>query len=169
MVEVVEKLHESCSIAVLDSADIVYVARVPTSERIMSINLGLGTRLPAQATSMGRVLLAYRPPGEVAQLLERIAPLKRYTPKTITDPDELMQELKQIKKQGWAMIDQELEVGLRSVAVPIFDFGGCAVAALNIGTHASRWTVSALQKDALPALKAAAQSISELLSPGKAA
>jgi IclR family pca regulon transcriptional regulator len=67
------------------------------------------------------------------------------------------------------MIDQELEVGLRSVAVPIFDFGGCAVAALNIGTQASRWTVSALQKDALPVLRAAAQSISELLSPGKAA
>jgi IclR family pca regulon transcriptional regulator len=169
MVEVVEKLHESCSIAVLDGADIVYVARVPTSERIMSINLGLGTRLPAQATSMGRVLLAYRPPGEGAQLLERIAPLRKYTSKTITDPDELLQELKQIKKQGWAMIDQELEVGLRSVAVPIFDFGGCAVAALNIGTQASRWTVSALQKDALPVLRAAAQSISELLSPGKAA
>ena len=169
MVEVVERLHESCSIAVLDGADVVYVARVPTSERIMSINLGLGTRLPAQATSMGRVLLAHRPSGEVEQLLKRIAPLKRYTPKTITAADELMQELKQIRKQGWAVIDQELEVGLRSLAVPIFDFGGCAVAALNIGTHASRWTVSALQKDALPVLKTAARSISELLAPGKAA
>ena len=169
LVEAVAKLHESCSIAVLDGADIVYVARVPTAERIMSINLGLGTRLPAQATSLGRVLLAYRPPGEVEELLQRTGALKKYTPRTITNPGELMEALKQVRKQGWALIDQELELGLRSLAVPIFDFTGCAVAALNIGTQASRWTVSALQKDALPVLKTTAQSISALLSPGKAA
>jgi IclR family pca regulon transcriptional regulator len=169
MVEVVERLHESCSIAVLDGAEIVYVARVPTSERIMSINLGLGTRLPAHATSMGRVLLAWRPPGEVAGLAARSGGLRQYTPRTVTDPDQLNDLLKQVRKQGWAMVDQELELGLRSLAVPIFDFTGSAVAALNIGTQASRWTVSALQKDALPALKAAAQSISALLSAGKAA
>lgn len=169
LVEVVEKLHESCSIAVLDGAEIVYVARVPTAERIMSINLGLGTRLPAHATSMGRVLLAHRSPGEVEGLLQRTGSLKKYTPRTITDPDELMEALKQVRKQGWAMIDQELELGLRSLAVPIFDFAGCAVAALNIGTQASRWTVNALQKDALPVLRGAAQSIAALLSPGKAA
>jgi IclR family pca regulon transcriptional regulator len=167
MVEVVEKLHESCSIAVLDGADIVYVARVPTSERIMSINLGLGTRLPAFHTSMGRAMLAYRPAAEVQALLKRISPLRQYTPKTVTDPRELMADLEQVKKQGWALIDQELEVGLRSLAVPVFDFNNCAVAALNIGTQASRWTVSALQKDALPALRAAAQSINVLLTPGK--
>ena len=169
LVEVVERLHESCSIAVLDGAEIVYVARVPTSERIMSINLGLGTRLSAHATSMGRILLAFRPPAEAAALLARAAPLKRYTPRTITDPDELMEMLKPVRKQGWALVDQELELGLRSLAVPILDFNGCAVAALNIATQASRWTVSALQKDALPVLKAAAQSVSALLSPGKAA
>jgi IclR family pca regulon transcriptional regulator len=167
MVEVVEKLHESCSIAVLDGTDIVYVARVPTSERIMSINLGLGTRLPAFHTSMGRAMLAYRPPAEVQTLLKRISPLRQYTPKTITDTRELLAELEQVRKQGWAMIDQELEVGLRSLAVPIFDFNHCAVAALNIGTQASRWTVSALQKDALPVLRAAAQSVNVLLAPGK--
>lgn len=167
MVEVVEKLHESCSIAVLDGADIVYVARVPTSERIMSINLGLGTRLPAHATSLGRAMLAYHPPAEVAQLLKRIYPLKKYTPKTVADVAEVMRELEQVKKQGWALVDQELELGLRSVAVPIFDVMGCAVAAINIGTQASRWTVAALQKDALPALRSAAQSISTLLAPGK--
>lgn len=169
MVEVVERLHESCSIAVLDGTDIVYVARVPTSERIMSINLGLGTRLPAFHTSMGRAMLAYRPASEVQGLLKRGAPLRQYTPRTVTDARELLSSLEQVRKQGWALVDQELEVGLRSLAVPVFDFNGCAVAALNIGTQASRWTVSALQKDALPALKQAAQSISALLSPGKPA
>jgi len=167
MVEVVERLHESCSIAVLDGIDIVYVARVPTSERIMSINLGLGTRLPAFHTSMGRAMLAYRTQAEVQALINRIAPLRQYTPKTITDPRELLAELEQVKKQGWAMIDQELEVGLRSLAVPILDFAGCAVASINIGTQASRWTVSALQKDALPVLRTAAQAVSALLAPGK--
>ncbi len=168
MVNVVETLHESCSIAVLDGVDIVYVARVPTAERIMSINLGLGTRLPALHTSMGRAMLAYRAVSELQTLLKRQSPLRQYTPKTVTDARELMAELEQVKKQGWAMVDQELEVGLRSLAVPIFDFNGCAVAAINIGTQASRWTVSALQKDALPVVRQAAQAITALLRPGKA-
>jgi IclR family pca regulon transcriptional regulator len=169
MVEVVEKLHESCSIAVLEGTDIVYVARVPTSERIMSINLGIGTRLPALHTSMGRAMLAYRAPAEVQGLLKRAGPIRQYTPKSIADPREVIANLEQVRKQGWALVDQELEVGLRSLAVPIFDFDGCAVAALNIATHASRWTVSALQKDALPVLRQAAQAVSALLSPGKPA
>lgn len=169
LVEVVEKLHESCSIAVLDGTDIVYVARVPTAQRIMSINLGVGTRLPAFHTSMGRAMLAHRPPAEVQALLKRLSPLPAYTPKSISDPREMLACLEQVRKQGWALVDQELEVGLRSLAVPIFDYNGCAIAALNIGTQASRWTVSALQKDALPALKQAAQAVSALLSPGKQA
>jgi IclR family transcriptional regulator, pca regulon regulatory protein len=169
MVEVVEKLHESCSIAVLEGTDIVYVARVPTSERIMSVNLGLGTRLPAFHTSMGRAILAHLPKAEVQALLKRTAPMRQYTPKAVTDARELMALLEQVKKQGWALVDQELEVGLRSLAVPIFDFKGCPVGALNIATHASRWTMGALQKDALPVLRQAAHSVSALLSPGKAA
>jgi IclR family pca regulon transcriptional regulator len=169
MVDVVEKLHESCSIAVLDGTDIVYVARVPTSERIMSINLGLGTRLPAFHTSMGRAMLAHRPPTEVQGLLKRIAPIRLYTPKTVTDARELTSDLEQVRKQGWALVDQELEVGLRSLAVPLFDFNNCAIAALNIGTQASRWTVSALQKDALPVLREAAHAISALLAPARRA
>jgi IclR family transcriptional regulator, pca regulon regulatory protein len=169
MVEVVEKLHESCSIAVLDGTDIVYVARVPTAERIMSINLGVGTRLPAVHTSMGRAILAYRPPAEVQELLERVAPIRPYTPKTVTDARELAADLEQVRKQGWALVDQELEVGLRSLAVPLFDFNNCAIAALNIATHASRWTVSALQKDALPVLREAAHAVSALLAPARRA
>jgi IclR family pca regulon transcriptional regulator len=168
MVEVVEALHESCSIAVLEGTDIVYVARVPTIERIMSINLGIGTRLPAFHTSMGRAMLAYRPLAEVQALLKRTMPMREYTPKSLTDVREVLSTLEQVRRQGWALVDQELEVGLRSLAVPILDFNNCAVAALNIATHASRWTVGALQKDALPVLKAAAQSVSALLAPGKA-
>ncbi|HZP87565.1 MAG TPA: IclR family transcriptional regulator [Burkholderiales bacterium] len=167
MVEVVEKLHESCSIAVLDGKDIVYVARVPTSQRIMSINLGLGTRLPAHATSMGRVLLAGQPESELRKMLDNIGPLPQYTPKSIVSRAELLRELQQVKKQGWALVDQELELGLRSLAVPIVDAQGAVAGALNIGTQASRWTVAALTKDALPVLRAAAQRISALLAPGR--
>jgi IclR family transcriptional regulator, pca regulon regulatory protein len=167
LVEVVEQLHESCSIAVMDGTDIVYVARVPTAERIMSINLGLGSRLPAFHTSMGRAMLAYRPPAEVQALLKRSSPLRQYTPKSVTDPRAVLADLEQVRKQGWALVDQELEVGLRSLAVPIFDFNNCAAAALNIATQASRWTVGALQKDALPVLRQAAQAVSVLLPPGK--
>ena len=165
MVELVEQVHESCSIATLDGTDIVYVARVPTSARIMSINLGIGTRLPAFATSMGRVLLAGLPNDEVSRLLEQAAPLPRYTPKTLTDAPALMREIETVRKQGWAIVDQELEAGLRSVAAPICDAENRPVAALNIGTHASRWPIQKLTQEVLPLLKQAAASISALLKP----
>ena len=165
MVELVEQVHESCSIATLDGTDIVYVARVPTSAHIMSINLGIGTRLPAFATSMGRVLLAGLPNDEVSRLLEQAAPLPRYTPKTLTDAPALMREIETVRKQGWAIVDQELEAGLRSVAAPICDAENRPVAALNIGTHASRWPIQKLTQEVLPLLKQAAASISALLKP----
>ena len=165
MVQLVERVHESCSIAVLDGSEIVYVARVPTSVRIMSINLGIGTRLPAFATSMGRVLLAGMPAEELDRLLEQASPLAKYTPKTITDPAALLREIDAVHRQGWALVDQELEMGLRSIAVPIFDAGARAIAALNIGTHASRWPIQKLTQEVLPLLKQTAASISALLAP----
>ena len=165
MVELVERVHESCSIAVLDNTEIVYVARVPTSVRIMSINLGIGTRLPAFATSMGRVLLAALSAEEVEELLTHASPLARYTPKSVVDPPALLREIDAVRRQGWALVDQELEMGLRSIAVPIFDAGGRAVAALNIGTHASRWPIQKLTQEVLPLLKQTAASISSLLAP----
>jgi IclR family pca regulon transcriptional regulator len=165
MVELVEHVHESCSIAVLDRTEIVYVARVPTSVRIMSINLGIGTRLPAFATSMGRVLLAALPTQEVEELLTRASPLTRYTPKSVVDPTVLLREIDVVRRQGWALVDQELEMGLRSIAVPIVDASGRAVAALNIGTHASRWPIQKLTQEVLPLLKQTAASISSLLAP----
>ena len=163
MVELVERVHESCSIAVLDGSEIVYVARVPTAARIMSINLGIGTRLPAFATSMGRVLLAGLPAEEVKQLLEQASPLPKYTPKTISDPGVLLREIDLVRRQGWALVDQELETGLRSIAAPIVDGGTRVVAALNIGTHASRWPIQKLTQEVLPLLKQTAASISGLV------
>ena len=165
MVQLVERVHESCSIAVLDRTEIVYVARVPTSVRIMSINLGIGTRLPAFATSMGRVLLAALPTAEVEQLLTHASPLAKYTPKSIVDPASLLREIDVVRRQGWALVDQELEMGLRSIAVPVVAENGRAVAALNIGTHASRWPIQKLTQEVLPLLKRTAASISGLLAP----
>jgi IclR family transcriptional regulator, pca regulon regulatory protein len=165
MVELVERVHESCSIAVLDRDEIVYVARVPTSVRIMSINLGIGTRLPAFATSLGRVLLAALSAEEVEAVLTHASPLARYTPKSVVDPTALLREIDVVRRQGWALVDQELEMGLRSIAVPIVDASGRAVAALNIGTHASRWPIQKLTQEVLPLLKQTAASISSLLAP----
>lgn len=162
MVELVEQVHESCSIAVLDGTDIVYVARVPTAARIMSINLGLGTRLPAIATSMGRVLLSGLPEAEVEQHIRSVSPIPQYTPKTLRDRAELLREVEQVRRQGWAMIDQELEIGLRSIAAAITDGSGRVIAAINIGTHASRWPIQKLMQEVLPRIKATAASISRL-------
>jgi IclR family pca regulon transcriptional regulator len=131
----------------------------------MSINLGIGTRLPAFATSMGRVLLAGLPNDDVERLLAQVAPLPHHTSKTITDPKELLREIEQVRRQGWALVDQELEQGLRSIAAPLVDCAGMPIAALNMGTHASRWTIQKLTQEALPLLKQTSARISALLAP----
>lgn len=164
MVELVEQVHESCSIAVLDGIDIVYVARVPTSARIMSINLGIGTRLPAFTTSMGRVLLAGLDERELVRLFKQAAPLPKYTNKTLTLESEVLHEIDLARRQGWIMVDQELETGLRSIAAPIVDADNRSVAALNIGTHASRWPIQRLTQEVVPRLRQTAQAISALLA-----
>jgi IclR family transcriptional regulator, pca regulon regulatory protein len=166
MAALVEKVHESCSIAVLDGWEIVYVARVPTAARIMSINLGLGTRLPAFATSMGRVLLAGLPAEQLGAALKSAPVLTAYTAKTIHDKVALLREVEVVRKQGWALVDQELEIGLRSIAAGITDANGRVIAALNIGTHASRWPMQKLMQEVLPALKETAAAISALAARG---
>src|SRR5690606_13836495 len=108
LVELVERIHESCSIAVLDGADIVYVARVPTRTRIMSINLGIGSRLPAHATSLGRVLLAALPDDELQRRLSSGAPFTAHTEHTVTDPAELQRCILAVRADGWCLLDQEL-------------------------------------------------------------
>jgi IclR family pca regulon transcriptional regulator len=161
MEALVEQTSESCSAAVLDGAEIVYVARVPT-HRIMTISLGLGSRLPAHATSMGRVLLAELEPDHVRQALGP-GPYAACTSRTITDPDALAEELTRIRRQGWAVVDQELEDGIRSVAVPLRNGNGQAVAALNVSSHAGRVSLDTIRRRFLPALTATAAHINERL------
>jgi IclR family transcriptional regulator, pca regulon regulatory protein len=154
-------LHESCSIATLDGVDIVYIARANVT-RIMSIDLGVGSRLPAFCTSMGRAILANLPPEELEIVLARVE-FKRYTERTITNPAKLTQALRQIRRDGYSIIDQELEHGLRSMAVPIQNPSGKVVAALNIGAHAQRVSIQEMQTKFLPHLRAAAQELCLLL------
>lgn len=155
-------LHESSSIALLDGVDIVYVARANVT-RIMSIDLGIGSRLPAFCTSMGRVLLANLAPEELEKMLARIE-FTRYTEKTITSVEKLRQALMAVRREGHAIIDQELEIGLRSMAVPIRNPNGRVVAAINVGAHAQRVAIPDMQTRFLPYLRAAAQELCVLLS-----
>ncbi|QRM53942.1 IclR family transcriptional regulator [Sinorhizobium sp. BG8] len=130
-----EKVGQSASASVLDGAEVVYVARA-SQKRVMSINLMAGSRLPAYCASMGRVLLAALPEAEARGLIEK-SELKANTERTLTDPDALMAELARVRRQGYAVIDQELEIGLCSIAVPLENARGRVVAALNIGAPAA--------------------------------
>lgn len=157
MEELVAAMKESSSVAVLDGDDIAYVVRVPT-QRIMTVTIAVGTRFPAYATSMGRVLLAHLPAAELDGYLERTE-LLALTGKTIVDKKQLRAELAEIAAQGYAVVDQELEDGLRSVAVPIRDSSGRVVAALNMSAHASRATLEHLRRRVLPSLLETARRI----------
>ncbi|MBQ0986108.1 IclR family transcriptional regulator [Streptomyces sp. F63] len=148
--QLVAAVRESSSAAVLDGEDIVYVSRVPT-RRIMTVSISIGTRFPAYATSLGRVLLAGLPPAEREAFLDRAA-LTRLTPRTITSREELAAELETVRAQGWSIVDQELELGLISVAAPVRDERGRVVAAVNVSTHASRATPESIRQDLVPAL-----------------
>jgi len=154
-------LHESCSIALLDDIEIVYVARANVT-RIMAIDLGVGTRLPAFCTSMGRVLLANLPADQLESLLPRIE-FTRYTDRTVTSIERLRQALTTVRREGYAIIDQELEVGLRSMAVPVQNPSGRVVAAINVGAHGQRVSVQDMQTRFLPYLRAAAHELCPLL------
>lgn len=162
MREVAATLDESCSAAILADTDVVYVARVP-GERIMSVALSVGTRLPAYCTSMGRVLLSELPPPELESLLSRSA-IRAYTSKTLVDRGEIARAVRQAGEGGYAVVDEELEVGLRSVAVPIRDRSGRVVAAINVPAQSSRYTVAELERVALPLLKKAAARIEDFFA-----
>lgn len=155
--QLVEDVGESSSVAVLDGADIVYVARVAT-RRIMSATIQVGTRFPAVATSMGRVVLAYLSDGEREAFLAAVtmAPLTR---RTITDKGLLRAELHTVREQGWALVDQELEEGLRSIAAPLRDRAGRIVAAVNVSAPVRRGPVEDMATEFLPSLLRAARQI----------
>jgi len=156
-----EQLGESCSAAVLDGTDIVYVMRVHTHQ-ILSVNLGVGSRLPAFCTSMGRVLLAGLDEVAVHQRLQ-ISERTPRTRHTVTGVGALLAEVRKARDQGWALVDQELEDGLISMAVAVRDGSGRPVAALNVSGHASRHSATQMRRLMLPALQAAALDISRLL------
>ncbi|NYE18251.1 IclR family transcriptional regulator domain-containing protein [Microbacterium immunditiarum] len=143
-------VDESVSAAVLDGTDIVYVARVPT-RRIMSVRITIGTRFPAYATSMGRVLLAGLSDDEADAALEASA-RRSLTPLTKTDTGALREELAHVRAQGWALVDGELESGLRSVAAPVHGRDGSIAAAVNVSTSATRDTVEHVLEAYLPRL-----------------
>lgn len=145
-----QKIGESTSVSILDDCEIVYVARA-AQHKVMSIGLMPGTRLPAYCTSMGRVLLAALPEVEARKLLNR-EPLPARTAMTLTVPDEIIVELACIRKQGYALIDQEVEIGLRSIAVPLRNKHGHTIAALNVGVAATQANLSELVTNFLPAL-----------------
>ncbi|MER5884973.1 IclR family transcriptional regulator C-terminal domain-containing protein [Streptomyces sp. NPDC001941] len=157
LAELVRRVHDSASMAVLDGDDIRYTARVAT-ERIMSVTITLGTRFPAYATSMGRVLLADLPEAE-RELRLRRAQLGALTPRTVTRPVDLAAVLSEVGREGHALVDEELEEGLRSLAVPVRDRAGRVVAAVNVAMHSGRRTLGQCLQEVLPELRAAAARI----------
>src|SRR6478735_6040518 len=151
MEELSERTNESCSAATLDLPDVVYVARMPT-RRIMTISLGVGSRLPAHCTSIGRVLLAGLPGAE----------LDAFTEHTITDRARLRAAVDTVRAEGWALVDQELEIGLRSISAPL-RVGGETIAAINLAAAAPRVPVDELRGVMLPELRRTAELISAAL------
>ena len=162
--QLANSIHESTSASVLDGTDIVYVARVPT-RRIMTVRINIGTRFPAYATSMGRVLLAAFSPSELDEHLDGID-YEGLTSHTITSREALVAELVHVREHGWAMVDQELENGLRSIAAPI-RHGSTVIAAINVSTTATSHTIESIQEQLLPPLLLTARQISEDLTASR--
>ena len=162
MKELSHDVQESCSAAILQGAEIVYVARMPAPHRIMSTTIAIGTRLPAFHTSLGRVQLGFLTNAEIAARLQ-LSPPSPQTPRTITSPEALIARIKADHDQGYSIVDEELEKGLRSVAVPIVTRGGVNVGAINLSAHSSRSTRNDLRDRFLPKLDAIAQQISRTL------
>lgn len=154
-----DELHESCSLGVLEEDEVYYVARAEVS-RIMSIALRAGSRLPLYCTSMGRVLLSGMARRDQQDYLARTDIVAR-TPATVTAPSNLLSIIDHVADEGYAIIDQELEIGLRSVAVPVI-VGGRVIAAINIGTQAERVSVVELRARFLPALRRVARDLAAM-------
>jgi IclR family pca regulon transcriptional regulator len=153
-----ERLQESCSMSVMDGSEIVYVARA-SSRRIISISLSIGSRLPAYCTSMGRILLAFGGDERLKHYLSGVK-LVAHTPHTITKRAGLVEELQRIRSSGFALVDQELEIGLRSIAVPVRrPSDASVVAAINVGVQATRVDCKTMVNSYVPVLQKAASDI----------
>jgi len=157
-----ETVHESSSLSVLEGEEIVYIAR-SASKRVMSVGLSVGSRLPAYCTSMGRVLLSAIPKEQLTKYIDRLE-MKALTSKTITDKQALHDVLIRVRTDRFAMTDEELELGLRSIAVPVEARNGRVVAAMNIGVHASRVSAAEMIHKFLPVLQENARSLGQVLA-----
>lgn len=164
MEELTDKLGVGTSLAALDGPDVVYIDRIQRG-RVTSINLAVGTRLPAHATSMGHVLLAYAAPSDVEAVLAPSS-LEALTEWTITDPAALRERLALVRERGWDAVDQELELGRRSAAAPIFDSEGRVIAALALSCGTLQCPMERLTGEILPPLRETARTISKQLGAG---
>jgi IclR family pca regulon transcriptional regulator len=162
MKELSHALRESCSIAILERAEIVYVARAAAIHRIMSTTISIGTRLPAFHTSLGRAQLGFLPEAAIADMLKTM-PLAPYTANTIVDRAALIARIRTDHAEGFSIVDEELEKGLRSIAVPIMTRAGACIAAINISAHSNRSTRNEMRESFLPRLRDVADSISRTL------
>ena len=154
-------LNESCSLAVLDEGEVLYIARSATS-RVMSVALNAGSRLPAYCTSLGRVMLAYMEPAELDAYFAKTQ-LRPMTDRTVVSQKKLRQILATVRENGYAINDEELELGLRSIAVPVRGASGRVLAALNVGAQAARVSNAQMEREFLPVLQRGAQELSVLL------
>ncbi|WP_249976252.1 IclR family transcriptional regulator domain-containing protein [Vreelandella olivaria] len=161
--EITAQSGESSSLGILDGDDVIYVARSAAPHRLMAISLSVGTRLPAAHTSMGRILLAQLSEPALNAYLSRIS-LQRYTDKTVTDKDSLKKCINKVRQQGYAISDEELDSGLRSLAVPAFDANGKLLGAINISTNAARIDMDTLLREYLPLLQEKARLIRTTIS-----
>ena len=154
-----EQLHEACNLATLEGEEVLYIARSAIPQRLISVDLSVGSRLPAYCTSMGRIMLAALDDASLQDYLAH-AELLPKTSRTLHTPEALWECLQQVRAQGWCIVDQELEQGLRSVAVPVRDAAGHVLAAMNVSTHAGRVSRQELESRYLPALLAASRELS---------
>lgn len=159
--QLAQRLGHSCSLAVLDGPAIVYVLRVPV-RRVMTVALGVGARLPAYAASMGRVLLAGLPPESLDAWLAGCRPV-RHTAHTVTDVRRLRRIVTEVRTRGYAYVEQELELGLCSLAVPVHDRQGQVVAALNSSMPYHAGAAQHARRDVLPDLRSTARAIEQCL------
>src|SRR5690606_10769042 len=157
-----EQLHEACSLATLEGEQVLYIARSAVPQRLISIDLSVGSRLPAYCTSMGRIMLAAMDDASLQDYLAT-AELQPKTSRTLHRPEQLWECLQQIRTQGWCIVDQELEQGLRSLAVPVRDSSGHVWAAMNVSTHAGRVPLAELEQRYLPIMLATSRELSEQL------
>jgi len=156
-----ERTHEVASIAVLDGSDVLFLGQ-SRRRRILSAATGAGTRLPGYCTAMGRVLLASRSDAEIERLLKGIRP-KKLTPKTKTGARELFEAILQARRQGYAISDEELELGLRSIAVPVTNSRGQTVVAIAVSLQAARMTPAQMIERLLPALQSGKLELATIL------